>query len=281
MELRVSVPGSCGELIQGCTPQGQPFLLTCPIDRYATVHIYDDGRRVRQMGEKAAAGLRAVLQFLGCPDYPYSITVTSSLPQGKGMASSTADISAVMIGAAHSLGVTLSSQDIASLAAAIEPTDGVFCPGLCCLNYETGKIYRTYADVPAVQLAVVDTGGCIDTLAFHAQRQAARLTYSRQAWSWLCPAWSAGTLAQAATQSAIANQRILYKTAVPALLQRLPESEALGLTVAHSGTVIGLIFPAGTRQIDQQVRALLDGIPGARHVDTVSLISGGYIVEEG
>lgn len=279
MELRVSVPGSCGELIQGYTPQGQPFLLTCPIDRYATAVIRDDGRRQVRLGAKAAAGLRAVLRLLGCSSYPYSITVTSSLPQGKGMASSTADVSAVLIGAAYSLGTTLTSQDIAVLAASIEPTDGVFCPGLCCLNYQTGAIYRTYAAVPDVQLAVVDTGGSIDTVAFHARRPP--VAYSRRAWSLLQPTWSPLTLAQAATQSAIENQRILYKPAVTMLVKNLAKSDALGLTVAHSGTVVGLIFPVGARRIRQQVQTLLAGIPGVRHIDTVSLISGGYTIWEG
>jgi len=38
MVIRVKVPGSCGELLQG-TKNGKPFLLTCPINQYSTVLI--------------------------------------------------------------------------------------------------------------------------------------------------------------------------------------------------------------------------------------------------
>ena len=38
MELIVRVPGSCGEIMQGYW-QGEPFLVTCPIDRYSTVTV--------------------------------------------------------------------------------------------------------------------------------------------------------------------------------------------------------------------------------------------------
>ena len=40
MEIVVRVPGSCGELVQGFAG-GEPFLGTCPIDRYTTVQVSD------------------------------------------------------------------------------------------------------------------------------------------------------------------------------------------------------------------------------------------------
>lgn len=283
MELLVRVPGSCGELLQGWDERGEPFLLTAPIDRYAAVTIRDDGRRARHIGAKGLAALQAVLAFLHVADYPYSLYQTASLPAGKGMASSSADIGAVIIGVAKSLGHTLSGQDMAALAASIEPTDGVFCQGLCQLNYLTGTIHHIYPVVPALRMAIVDTGGTIDTVAFHdrSQEAASKRPVSRGLRLLQCQPWSAETLARAATYSALDNQEFLYKEAVPKLVPLLAKLGALGLNAAHSGTVIGVLFPAAMPEalIAQRVRAALGQLETtAQYRDTVSLISGGYTI---
>lgn len=283
MELVVRVPGSCGELLQGWDEKGDPFLLTAPIDRYAAVTIRDDGRRARHIGAKGLAALQAVLAFFHVRDYPYSLYQTASLPAGKGMASSSADIGAVIIGVAKSLGYTLSVRDVAALAASIEPTDGVFCPGLCQLNYLTGAIDRMYPVVPPLRIAIVDTGGTIDTVAFHASHEeetghnqpSRGLSYIQKG------SWSAATLAKAATYSALDNQAFLYRKDVPSLYERLATMGALGLNVAHSGTVIGVLFQATMPKalIAQRVRSALGQLKTtAQYRDTVSLISGGYTV---
>ena len=52
MELIVRVPGSCGEIMQGSW-QGEPFLVTCPIDRYSTVTIRPGTGQLLGGGTKA------------------------------------------------------------------------------------------------------------------------------------------------------------------------------------------------------------------------------------
>ncbi len=49
MELIVRVPGSCGEIMQGYW-QGEPFLVTCPIDRYG-YGPFGDGTPCRRRGQ--------------------------------------------------------------------------------------------------------------------------------------------------------------------------------------------------------------------------------------
>lgn len=283
MELLVRVPGSCGELLQGWDERGEPFLLTAPIDRYAAVTIRDDGRRARHIGAKGLAALQAVLAFLHVADYPYSLYQTESLPQGKGMASSSADIGAVIVGVAKSLGHTLSGQDMAALAASIEPTDGVFCQGLCQLNYLTGTIHHIYPVVPALRMAIVDTGGTIDTVAFHdrSQEAASKRPVSRGLRLLQGQPWSAETLARAATYSALDNQEFLYKEAVPKLVPLLAKLGALGLNAAHSGTVIGILFPedVAVPVIERTVTQALARLgTTAQYRETVLLRSGGYTV---
>ena len=36
--IKVKVPGSCGEIVQG-TESGRPFLITCPINCYTEVRV--------------------------------------------------------------------------------------------------------------------------------------------------------------------------------------------------------------------------------------------------
>lgn len=281
MELVVRVPGSCGELLQGWDEKGEPFLLTCPINRYASLTICDDGKGERRLGEKGLRALQAVLDFLHLQAYPYSLYQTDRLPQGKGMASSSADISAVIIGVAKSLGYSISTQDVMTLAASIEPTDGVSCPGLCQLNYLTGTIGHIYPVVPAIRIALVDTGGTIDTLAFHRRHDMGKGPLSQGLEFLRHQPWSAVNLAKAATYSALANQAVLYKQDVPLLYERIAAMGALGLNVAHSGTVIGILFPAAMPEalIARQVRAALRQMETtAQYKDTVSLISGGSTV---
>lgn len=285
MTITVSVPGSCGELLQGVTRAGRPFLVTCPIDRYATATIVDDGQRRWRLGYKAREAAEKTLAHLGVTSYTQSIAVTSELPKGKGMASSTADICAVSIGVAASLGQTLTEQDIMTIAASIEPTDGVCCRGLCCLEYESGKIMRSYGDVPALDIVVLDTGGSLNTVEFHRRHPVGtrQHPYIRQGLDLLRQEWSATNLGKAATWSALANQDILYKKDVSILARLVPTLGAVGLVVAHSGTVIGLLFPKNKCRGGTWAALGLEPIlrqhgVAAAYMDTVSLISGGYTI---
>ena len=64
MELTVRVPGSCGELVQGWL-RGEPFLVTCPIDRYTRVRVSGELQGLRGLGEKARRALGLTLNTLG------------------------------------------------------------------------------------------------------------------------------------------------------------------------------------------------------------------------
>ena len=133
MELIVRVPGSCGEVMQGFW-QGRPFLVTCPIDRYSTVVVLPGTGRLVGGGAKARRALALGQAYCRCDSLAHDFFLTSELPPGKGMASSSADICAVLAAVAAVNQVHLSEGDIGRLAASIEPTDGVFCQGLAVIQ---------------------------------------------------------------------------------------------------------------------------------------------------
>ena len=111
MELIVRVPGSCGEVMQGFW-QGRPFLVTCPIDRYSTVVVCPGTGRLVGGGAKARRALALGQAYCRCDSLAHDFFLTSELPPGKGMASSSADICAVLAAVAAVNQVHLSEGDI-------------------------------------------------------------------------------------------------------------------------------------------------------------------------
>ena len=250
MEIVVRVPGSCGELVQGWA-DGQPFLGTCPIDKYTTVEVSSGFSGQYGLGEKSQLALSLVLSRLGRKEFPYGIKLTSELPQGKGMASSSADIAAVIVAVMEAFGQPWNAQLIMEIATAIEPTDGVFCQGIVLMNHITGRVLASYHGLPALRAAVFDLGGTVNTCDFHAQENIDLSKIDRQVMGEMLTAFreamtgqDGAALARAATKSAFLNQANLYKQELTALWQAGKEAGALGVNAAHSGTVLGLWWPA-------------------------------------
>ena len=250
MEIVVRVPGSCGELVQGWA-DGQPFLGTCPIDKYTIVEVSSGFSGQYGLGEKSQLALSLTLSRLGKKEFPYGIRLTSELPRGKGMASSSADIAAVVVAVMEAFGRPWNAQLIMEIATAIEPTDGVFCPGIVLMNHITGRVLANYHGLPALRAAVFDLGGKVNTCDFHAQENIDMSKIDRQVMGEILTAFreamtgqDGAALARAATKSAFLNQANLYKQELTALWQAGREAGALGVNAAHSGTVLGLWWPA-------------------------------------
>ncbi len=284
MEIKVSVPGSCGELVQG-TREGVPFLVTCPVDLYTHVIVTDRTREMTGLGAKAQAALRRVLRYLGEETFPYGLALASELPIGKGMASSSADIAAVCFAAAAALDRPLTAPEVSRIAAGIEPTDGVFFPGIVRLNHMTGECLESLGVFPSLKIAVFDTGGAVDTLEFHQRKDLARLSRANEertdvALTRLSHPEDAAAIAQAATESALANQSILPKRDLAAIIERARSQGALGVNAAHSGTILGVLFPpdTGPATVETCVHRLAEDFPHLDYLQSVRLISGGYTV---
>lgn len=284
MEIEVRVPGSCGELVQG-TLRGEPFLVTCPIDMYTTVKLQPGSGKTTGFGRKALQAKKKTLDYLKIHEYPYDLFLSSELPRGKGMASSSADIAAVMLAVAASVGKTISPRQLARMATAIEPTDGVFYRGIVCLNQLTGKVYETFHHLPALYILIFDHGGTVNTMAFHQKQKAGLVDFSDdEKWKTalcLLRKKDAVSLGQAAILSARLHQSILPKENLEGILTLALACGAVGINAAHSGTVIGLLFaPESARENRQQaIQKMQQTFPGWQYLREVRLISGGYQVK--
>ena len=286
MELTVKVPGSCGELVQG-THGGTPYLVTCPINLYTRVTITDKHCNVSGLGVKSQAALKRTLHYLGKNDFNFGITLSSELPIGKGMASSSADIAAVCFAVAAAYGVELTAPEVSRIAAGIEPTDGVFFENIIQINHMTGECLDTMDDFPRLKIAVFDAGGAVDTVTFHQRTDLDELSIKNEqrtdaAMELIRSSCSPEAWAKAATESALANQSILPKKDLPELIDSSLKRGALGVNVAHSGTVIGVLFSPETTQehIDEIANRLAAQFSHLRYCETVILTSGGKIMEK-
>ena len=277
MEFSVRVPGSCGELVQGWV-DGEPFLVTCPIEMYTTVRVSEEACGLHGLGRKSLRALELALELVGEESFPWGMELTSELPHGKGMASSSADIAAVAAATGLAFGRALTPQEILSLAVRIEPTDGVFFPSIVCMNQVTGTLLEAYPAMPRFWIAVFDTGGTVDTLAQHARR----LPLPEHPWQDIFPLLhgDAATVARAATQSARWHDAVLPKPDFAAFLAAARQSGALGLCTAHSGTVLGALFPPELTKEAVEVEAskLCAAVPALAFLRLTRLRAGGIEV---
>lgn len=287
MALCVKVPGSGGELLQG-TIDGEPFLVTCPINVYTKAIVSNE--RCIDLPPRALVALEETLHFFKQQTFFYGIRLQSALPQGKGMSSSSADIAATCQAAAIALGNRLTEENVASIAVSVEPTDGVFCEGIVRFNHINGKILEKWREVPTLVFVLFDLGGAIDTLYFNRRLDLHRLNVQKEpqikeALRILqigLAGGDLGAIGRAATISAFANQAILYKPQLDTIYKIARRCGAFGINIAHSGTLVGMLFAADqANDMKKSIRMMKENYPEITFLRIAQLISGGFEIEDG
>ncbi len=153
MTYYVRAPGTCGEFLQGSI-DGQSFLVTCPINRYSyalsnVVHPFSQTYCALQ--PKSAQARKLVKQLVNskkntsiCPP----VYVRSDIIQGKGMASSSADISVTAMATALAMDYELSFKELEQICLSVEPTDASFYQGVTQFDYIKGTISQPLGMCP-------------------------------------------------------------------------------------------------------------------------------------
>ena len=285
MAYLVTSPGSCGEFIQGYA-DGTSFMVTCPINRYSCA-ISNFAGEGDFLPQKAKEAVIHTLKYIHHENDDVSIKLKSNIPRGKGMASSTADISAVCQATALNFGVRLSNLEIARIALAIEPSDATFFNGIVEFDYRYGKVIREIGNAPDMQILIYDCGGEIDTMAFNSRNDLPELQKKNEAeiikamelFKEGMKKKSLNLIGEASTISAFANQTILYKKELDGFHEAGMHVGGKGIICAHSGTVLGLILPmeispAKAREMINHYHLSL------KYLDTVCLTNEGMLVTE-
>lgn len=247
-------PGTCGEWVQGART-GVPFLVDCPIDRFSEVRValntHATGWDLPLGKTKALQVLELLKEDLGLPTLGGKVEFLQQLPEGKGMASSTADITAVAAATLIALGEDPDPERLAHYALRIEPSDSVMFPGITEMEHVQGHSHRILGPaVPAMFLAL-DWGGTVDTRVFNARPGLAE-HYRRyeleieRAYMMAREGIEQGDLeklATAGTISARCNLEMNPKSWFVPFLAWVLQNGGLGVVTAHSGTLLAGVFP--------------------------------------
>ncbi|MEV6808885.1 kinase [Streptomyces sp. NPDC051132] len=245
--------GTFGELLQGVLPQGNgDFLVTLPIARWARATFHGvpgtDELVVRPAHKRKALGLASTITRASATPMGGALTIESTLPEGKGLASSSADLVATARAVANALGEPMPPRRIESLLARIEPTDGVLYPGIVAFYHRRVALHSRLGSLPSMTVVSVDEGGEIDTIAFNRIPKpfsaADRAEYARLL-ERMATAVARGDLAEVgavATRSALMNQVLRPKRTLEVMTGICRQVGGLGVVVGHSGTCLGVLL---------------------------------------
>ena len=270
---RARAPGTCGELAQGMLG-GNHVQVTCPIDMYSTASVEllegegkvcgpDDSPKARRAVELALAflGHSGGGHTDGHADVDARLHLQSPLPRSKGMGSSTADVAAAVVATAEALSVHVSPDDVARIALKVEPSDGLMLPGIALFDHRDGKVVQLLGPAPAMRILVLDFGGTLPTVSFNAvdrtvalKRLEPRLTEAVALITEGLRAGDVELIGRGATLSTQLHQQVLPKPQLSQVLEFAHRVGAAGVNVAHSGTVLGVLFSDDGSLVDRAVQ---------------------------
>ncbi len=191
------------------------------------------------------------------------IEITTDVPHGIGMGSSTSDVTATIRAVADCHGILLSRHEVARLAVLAEcAADSIMIDDRVVLfAHRDGIVLETFGDrLPPMIVLGCDTepGVQVDTLrlrpADYDEAEIAAFGVLRAGLRRAVATEDVGLLARVATASARINQRYLPKPKLELLLELCLNHGGRGIQVAHSGTVAGLIFDGQSASVAEDVR---------------------------
>jgi uncharacterized protein involved in propanediol utilization len=212
---------------------------------------------------KACKAARYVLAFLGHSSWGGTLKIDSNVPVGWGLGSSTSDVIAAIEAVADAFGQKIEPKAIGFLAVQAETASDstMFNEPLVLFAQREGIVVEEFnGALPGLEVLGFNTdhsGVGIDTLSLAPARYS---SFEIGAFRPLIGLLRLGIetqnpqlIGQVASASANINQRILPKPHFNQLKQIVKKVESLGLEVAHSGTVVGLLFDPGDSRTESKI----------------------------
>ncbi|MFE2358450.1 kinase [Streptomyces parvulus] len=245
--------GTFGELLQGVLPEADgDFLVTLPVARWAVARFevapHTEVLEVWPPHKKKALRLTSMIMEDSGRPAGGVLTIDSTLPEGKGLASSSADLVATARAVANALDEPMPPRRIESYLARIEPTDGVLYPSVVAFHHRSVRLRARLGSLPSMAVVSVDEGGAVDTVDFNSipkpftaadEREYVRLldritgAVARQ---------DLAEVGAVATASARMNQVLRHKWSLEPMIAICREVGGLGVVVGHSGTTLGILL---------------------------------------
>lgn len=303
-KITVRTPGTCGELAQGVI-DGNCFHITCPVDLFSYISVESAKKTEIPFNKwKTKKAVEKMLKLFRGKINPVrnnpanrdadmiahrtsngvnlKVQIQSEIPVSKGMASSTADIVGVCLGIANLLERKISDDDISKIALSIEPTDGIMFPGITLFDHREGKIKEYLGSAPKMKILVVDLGIRVDTIEFNKKmflhRHLSNQKKIKKAFELIKTGIRQNDIrkiGEGATISALCNQKILYKPELEKILDIGLKMGAVGVNVAHSGGVIGILLDYEFSDIESLKTKLQEKFKKRFKFYETELITGG------
>ncbi len=244
--------GTFGELLQGVLPEHDAdFLVTFPVDRWSTATFRPDSSASVTVfpphKEKSRRLAEHVLRVLGL-NMGGMLHLESAIPEGKGFASSSADLVATARAVGDAFGLTFEPSAIESFLRPIEPTDGVMYAGVAAFYHRSVRLHSQLGPLPSLTIVSNDAGGEVDTLQFNEIPKpfdAADRNEYQYLLEKLSKAVSDGDIeavGRVSTRSAVMNAKLRPHPSLEVMQRICRDIDGLGLVVAHSGTSLGILI---------------------------------------
>ncbi|MGV9408375.1 GHMP family kinase ATP-binding protein [Nocardia sp. NPDC003693] len=243
--------GSFGELLQGVTAEhDRHFLVTLPIRRgAAAVFEPNDGDVVVVPEHKSKARRLAAAMVARSPLLRGGrLILHSELPEGKGLASSTADLVATARAVADAERRVVTIGELEADLRAIEPSDGVMYPGSVAYFHREVRLLAELGTLPPLTIVAGDEGGAVDTVEFNRRERYFSPEVKREYSTLLAELGTAvergdvKTIGSVSTRSAVLAARWRARPHLEATIEAARAAGALGVVVAHSGTTTGVLL---------------------------------------
>lgn len=256
---KASCRGTIGEFLQGpmeignrkeiCIVSAVSSLRSTVTFRRTAAGAHGNGRADGLAGRaRAAAAINALSRLAGIEMPRGTWAFKSELPVGCGMASSTADIVAVLRCASEVIGFDLNEHHVASILNNIEYSDSVFIQETCLFMSETHEVVETFPNVPCIYSGFVVENYCVDTQSariqlwqhyrINEQSYQSLMNDALQAFR----SSSASRICEIARRSAELSQAVFPKRSFAIMQRHMRNVGADGIIVAHTGSVAGLLF---------------------------------------
>jgi len=258
--------GTFGELLQGALPgDNNHFLVTLPIQKFSRAVFTPNGATKRitvtpSNKSKSLALIQKLVEHYGLSIGGH-LLIESELAEGKGLASSSADLVATARALESTMGCVIPTELILAILRTIEPSDGVMYPEFVTFFHRKVELGRRLGFPSRLKVLAIDEGGQIDTIEYNrrhhpfTEEECAEYAELLQTIEIAIHCNNLGLLGRVTTRSAILNQKRNPKRHLDQMLEISKATNALGVVVTHSGPCIGLLFPHAPEHTKQIERA--------------------------
>lgn len=262
--------GTFGEFLQGVLPDNKDFLVTFPVQQFSECEFISlpENEVLLVYPSNKYKSHQLAIKILTFFDKPVGgrLNLSSCIQQGKGLASSSADMIATSRAIEDYFGLYIPIALLENFMREIEPSDGIMYPGVVVYYQKEVRLREYLGNCPPLTILALDETGEVDTIAFNQLdkpfNNADKLQYE-ELLNKVILAFKENDLkllGDVTTQSTILNQKLLPKKTLNDVLDICRKINGLGIVTAHSGTYIGILIsnndPSYTRKIELGIKEM-------------------------